>query len=266
MIKHSYIDKINLLIEFLQIFKELEKSLIDEFPQYDPNINLIGFTHSIFIKRSYYFSRSILHLFPFLKKDLYFKIPIGVILRTSTSDVLTFYYFMYLAKTCKDESTFTKELKCFLAENLHFIKEQYKIQKNKKEITEKYYNKVIGRLYWKYEKFIDPDTSDFFSGSKMNFGKISSALKSHPEMAWTGESFQFYDILSKYEHIGAFTFDLQEVHTINPDFDINSYSLCITYIYEMVISILKMYGLDERHKRKIAKLRMILESLKGDNN
>ena len=140
-----------MLIKFLQKFSELEKILVNEFPKFDPKINLIGFTHLVFIKRAYYFSRSLSYLFPALKRDLYFKIPIGVILRTSISDILTFYYFMYLAKKYNDEPTFTNELKRFLVDNLHFIKKQYKFQKDKKEITEKYYNELIERLYWKYE-------------------------------------------------------------------------------------------------------------------
>jgi hypothetical protein len=254
----SPIEKIDRLVRFFKKFNEMEEIVIKDFPIYDPNKDLLGFLNSFFIARFYYFSKSILLLLPSLKNDFYFKVPIGILLRTGVSDILTYYYFKYLAETCKNEIAFNDELKGYLVGNLHFIKNQYLWQKKRHQISEAKYKDLLSNLYWKYGEFIDPITSEFIPNKNINFGEIAAKLRSYERLAWVSEAFDFYDILSKYEHIGAFTFDLQEIHNVKPDYDINTYSLCCTLFYEATVDIMHLYGFDKKYKRRISNINKIL--------
>ena len=179
----SHIEKIDRLVRFFKKFNELEEFVIMDFPIYDPNKDLLGFVNSFFIARFYYFSKSILLLLPSLKKDFYFKVPIGILLRTGVSDILTYYYFKYLAETFKNEIAFNDELKGYLVGNLHFIKNQYLWQKKRHQISEAKYKDLLSNLYWKYGEFIDPITSEFIPNKNINFGEIAAKLRSYERLA-----------------------------------------------------------------------------------
>ncbi len=255
------IDKLSL---FIKKYSELISLEISSLSKINRKTDLLGFCNYIFLKRFYYNSLGIRSLLPLLKKDLYYKIPIGIIIRTCISDVLTYYYFVYLAREKADENEFNNELKAYLADNLHFLERHLDDEKAKRKISKEQYSQLRSAFLELYQDFLQPDSDKLLTEKHINFKKISILLKSKPELAWVADVYEFYDYLSKYEHFGVLTFDVQEVHTEKPLYDVKGYIICIGSVYEAVLSIIKTYKLDKKHKQRISFIRNILFTKKTD--
>lgn len=252
------IENIDRLRKFVLKYTELIAQVIDKFEKFDRKKDLLGYCNYIFLLRFYYNSNAIRLLLPKLKKDHYFKIPIGIITRTCISDVLTFYYFYYIAKKNENESEFNKLLKTFLAESLHYFKRHLENEINEDRISQKEYEFLIEEFTTHYKDFHDPSLKQLIPENHISFNKIRNLLKSSKEFNWVSPAYDYYDYLSKYDHFGAVTFDIQELHKSKPMYDIQGYIICLGYVYEAVISILKIYKIDECYEKRIKYIRNVL--------
>jgi hypothetical protein len=253
-----YTEKINKLDLFIEKYTDLLWQVIAEFTEVDPKIDLINFVNLAFLKRFYYNSISLRILLTSLIKDSNFNIPIGLILRTSISDVLTFYYFRYLAKTIASEPLFIEELKGFLVDNIHNIKTQLDYRKARKEISDQQYNNDVNSLIQKYDWFLIPGTTEFMKSKHIGFKQIATKLKEDKETQLVARIDEYYEIYSKYEHFGAFTFDLQEINKYLPDFDLVGYRRCCVHIFDAVLTIMIAYKLDQKYQVQISKTKMLI--------
>ncbi|MCX6251780.1 MAG: hypothetical protein NTX61_13640 [Bacteroidetes bacterium] len=228
---------IDRLSHFIKKYTELISLIIDRFSEIDRTKDLLGFCNFIFLNRFYYNSLGIRSLLPSLKKDLYYKIPIGIILRTCISDALTYFYFFYLAKTNSDPNKFLEELKGFLAENLHYLKKHLENEKKEGKLSDEQYRYLKSSFIQGYKEYFLPNSTELIPKKHLDFKTITNLLKSNPEFAWTAPAYEYYNYLSKYEHFGALTFDIQEFHKNKPLYDVKGYIICVGLVYEAVISI-----------------------------
>ncbi len=252
------IENIDRLSLFIRKYTELIAIVISSFPRVDRKTDLLGFCNYVFLQRFYFNSIGIRALLPLLKKDLYYKIPIGIILRTCISDVLIYYYFVYMARTNPDEGEFNTEFKGYLADNLHYLEKHLNEEKSLGKINTEQYSNLRKTFLDTYKDFLQPNSETLLPKKHIDFKKITNYLKSKPELAWTANAYEFYDYLSKYEHFGVLTFDVQEVHIKRPLYDVNGYIICIGHVWEAVLSIIKTYKLNKRHKRRISYIGKVL--------
>lgn len=153
-----------------------------------------------FTQRFNYFTGSLLILAPKLKEDILFKSPMGIIARTCMSDVISYNFLFNLL----EKGDGLRQVKKYLGANLyHFIKYLEKQRSNSKITNEKFNDALIllNELYPEYftenDEMIDTE----------NIQPCGMARELDIEVVKL--AYENYYLLSKFEHIGVLTFDLE---------------------------------------------------------
>jgi hypothetical protein len=234
------VSKIDKLIKIIEKYTSLIKPLINKSEVIDRHGNLELFIKAIFLERFYYISKAIELLLGLYKVDLNYKLPLGVILRTGLSDFMTFFYIiLIIEEQYPDVDSIDMEIKKFLAGNIQYLKNEIEWNLQEKEISPKQYEEAWGNIRKLYFDFFEQDTGKIIEHKNISISKIKKKLGSNVKFKWASDAYNAYEIFSKYEHIGALTYDLQKVHLKSVDFDTNGIIGSTTYIYWGVEAIVK---------------------------
>lgn len=232
--------KIDKLIEIIEKYTSIIKPLINESKAIDRHDNFEIFIKTIFLERFYYNSKAIVILLGYYKDDFNYKLPMGVILRTSMSDFMTYFYFVLIVQEqYPNVDSINTELKKFLAGNIHFLQKELKWNLKEKKISLKQYDETWENVKKLYFDFFEPNTDKIIDNKDIPISSIRNKLRSNDKIKWTSHAYNAYEIFSKYEHIGALTYDLQKSHLKSIDFDTNSIIMSTAYIYWGVEAIVK---------------------------
>ena len=231
------------LENFIRQYTDLISEKIESKPSIDRLENLRLFIAYLFLERIYFNSKGVLNLLPLLKKDFKYKIPTFLILRTMLSDVLTFYYLIKQLK-CNNEL----EVKAYLSDNL-----RYHINYMKKNSSKEKFEEDCEFLKKRYEDLLI--NGELNKPDKSTPKQLSDYLKSFKGLEWISYVYEIYSDLSKFEHVGILTFDLQNTHLIDYlNYDFKNIILSIKYVYDSAIVILKYIDTSEQLDKRVKKL------------
>ncbi len=188
MNKKLDIDKICLLLEE---FSEFLKERINDLK--NKNIEDDYFFSELLVRFQYNIY-GILSILPKFRENIEFKLPLSIILRSITTDVLTVFYLnSFISPKDKDLSGLKNEIKIFKKDYVRFIKdfsqEELELVKKNTPQWKKYINILENLINNHYENY-----SDFY---KVVDNK--SKLKSNSELRETTPAFFFPDLKSKNE-------------------------------------------------------------------
>lgn len=217
----------------------------DRFNDFENYINYL------FLIRFGYNFKAISKLLQFLNESSYFKIPIFLILRTCVSDLLTLYYFIYISGKDDNDSKIKSKIYGFLVDHLYRADKELIGMLEKSEITDKEYNNYKQYLNQNFHDFFN-DKGKLISREFVSFQNIYDQLKVNPKLSWISKAYEYYKYMSKFEHVGAFTNEMQEFHKLYYWYDRNgiliTYSLLNDGLYYIVKS-LKNEELNEMLKK-----------------
>lgn len=249
-------DKIDNLIILIDKYTEIIKPLIDKNKSIDRKKDLELFVNLAFLERFYYNSCAIKALLELFKNDHNYKFPIGLLLRTCLSDFLTYFYFLLIVKeNYPNDESINNEIKQFLVGNIHSLKKEIDWSLKNKKITKQLYDEAWQDIKRLYDDFFDPLTGKLINDKNIAIAVIKNKLKTHQDMEWAAFAYEGYALFSKYEHFGAFTYDLQKFHLLNDDFDINGIIMSTNHIYWCVEEIVKSMKEYENLKFHLGELR-----------
>ena len=233
-------DKIDNLIILIDKYTELIKPLIDKNKRINRKKDLELFVKVAFLERFYYNSCAIKALLELFKNDHNYKFPLGLLLRTGLSDFLTYFYFLLIVKeNYPNVDSINNEIKQFLVGNIHSFKREIDWSLSNKKITNQQRDEAWQNIKRLYDDFFDPLTGKLIDDKNIGIAAIKKKLEKHQDMEWAAFAYEGYAIFSKYEHVGALTYDLQKFHLLNVDFDINGIIMSTIHIYWGVEAIVK---------------------------
>lgn len=214
--------KISNLILCIEKYCQIIKPLLDK---YENSISFQGlrlFINISFLKRFYYNFLTIKNLLGLYKDDHNYKFPLGILLRTGLSDFLTYFYFILLEKQSNINSEqFRKECLKFLSGQLYYAKKEIELNLSQGKINSTHYHLLLENLYNIFPDFIDSTTGELIENKYMTISQIRKELEKDDELKYAAEAYKAYDIFSKYEHVGALTFGLDDSQITKIDFDIS---------------------------------------------
>jgi hypothetical protein len=233
-------DKIDNLIILIDKYTGLIKQLIDKNKSLDRKKDLELFVKIIFLERFYYNSGAIKALLELFKNDHNYKFPLGLLLRTGLSDFLTYSYFLLIVKeNYPDIDLINNEIKQFLAGNIHSLKREIDWNLSNKKITNQQRDEAWQNIKRLYDDYFDPLSGKLINDKNIRISDIKKKLEKHQDLEWAAFAYERYAVFSKYEHVGALTYDLQKVHLQNVNFDINGIIMSTIHIYWGVEAIVK---------------------------
>lgn len=153
-----------------------------------------------YTQRFIYFTETLLVLAPKLKEDKLYKSPMGIIARTCMSDVISYHFFFNMLNK-KDG---IREVKKLLGANLNHSIQYFEKQRSKSKISKEEYNEVLTLLNKLYPEYF---TKNNVIIDTENIQISERAKKLDIEVVKL--AYENYYLLSKFEHVGILTFDLE---------------------------------------------------------
>ncbi|BDX38826.1 hypothetical protein CYCD_21810 [Tenuifilaceae bacterium CYCD] len=197
----------------------------------------------IYIKRFYAFSNSLLSLVPNLEANKYSIIAVGVILRTCMSDLITFYYLFGLKNSNPNE--YESIIKRFMADNLdHLHKDISKID----DINER--NKCFKIMKSKWPEYFEKSENKVIKPFKKSVSEMAKEFIANESSIYK-TAYGFYDYLSKFEHIGKLTFELQEFHENDTIENLKKIMVTYSLYLDSFISILNTFNVSNEMKNEM---------------
>jgi hypothetical protein len=254
VIKQSKSYKIEDLTNAFDRCSDLYKDTIDCLQKPDIGNDIEGFCNYLFLIRFKYNFAAISSLLKLYLNDSYFKIPIFLILRTCLSDVLTLYYFLLETKNDSDNKKSKSIILGYLADSLH---REINNLKNKKGITGNDYDEALNSLKQLFPIFFT-DSNNLIKNENLSFYKIYEKLKDDDKLSWISNAFEYYNYLSKFEHVSILTNEMQEFHTKHNDFDKNG----ILVAFALIFDANKFLVLQSRNEILIKEMETISELIR----
>lgn len=232
--------KINALIILIDKYTELIKPLIDKNNNLDRKKDFELFINIAFLERFYYNLVAVNTLLELFKIDHNFKLPLGLLLRTGISDFLTFFYFKLIIKeNYPNVESINNGIKKFLAVNIKYLMKEIEFYLSKEWITSPQRDDELQRIKRLYDDFFDSSTGELIKPEDKKISEITKLLEEQHDFKLMASAYEIYKIYSKYEHVGALTYDLQKIHLKNIDFDIAGIIASVVYIFLGVESIVE---------------------------
>ncbi len=205
----------------------------------------------LYVKRFSSFTNALFALIPNMKKNDYSIISIGIILRTCMSDLITFYYLFYLIRTKPND--YKSDINRFMADNLRFLLKDISNIENSKERL-----RYVSLMKEKWSEYFEKDKNEIIKPLKVSISDMALELMKENKAIYL-EAYESYSYLSKFEHIGKLTFELQDYH--ERDMDTSMKKVVVTYgLYlDSYVSILNSFCLSTQLK---SELNEIVESAK----
>lgn len=197
----------------------------------------------IYIKRFYSFSNSLLYLVPNLENNKYSIISIGIILRTCMSDLITFYYLFGLKNNSPNE--YESTIKRFMADNLnHLHKDISKI----KDTTER--NKSYDIMKSKWPEYFETGENKIIKPLSKGVSEMANDLIANGNSIYK-EAYEFYNYLSKFEHIGKLTFEFQEFHEKGSKDNLKKVVVTYGLYLDSFISIINTFNISNHLRNEV---------------
>lgn len=219
----------SLIAKYTDITSDIIKDLdSNEFPRIHP----ISVRY-LFIKRFHYNSLAINELISNYTKDKNFKLPLFIVLRTCISDYL---YLKYIGKIISDNANNIEaiefEIKQLLVDNLKHLHKELDYLKDNKEISTEKYNLSLVSIKQMYPEFYDSKSGLPIKNNAKTFTEIYKILRQDVRYSLESKAFDLYKLYSKFEHIGALTFDLGKNYDDYSETEENSIVMSITWIVD----------------------------------
>lgn len=241
IIKPKNIVEIEVLQELFEEGSILYLQAIEIIGNPDRVKDFSNYLNYLFLIRFGYNFKAISSLLKLFQESSYFKIPIFLILRTCISDLLTYFYFIHIIrKNQNDTKKINAKVYGFFVDHLYRINDDLKNMYTNSEITEQEFNYHQKYLMEQFNDFYDCD-SKLIKKELPNFKDIFEKLKVDPELSWVSNAYEHYKYMSKFEHVGVLTYEMQEFHKLYDWYDKNgivmSFSLLNDGIYILVKSL-----------------------------
>lgn len=227
-----------LISKYTGISAEIIKNLdSNEFPRVHPDS-----LNYLFIKRFHYNSLAINELIGNYIKDRNYKLPLFLVLRTCISDYL---YFLYVDSIIRENSSDENrefEIKSVLVDNIRYLLRDLSDLKKNNEISDEKYKLSIHSIEQMYPEFFDLELRKPINCKNVNFSGIAKKLKKDSNYQDSSKAYDLYKFYSKFEHIGALTFDLSKNYDWYEKVEIHSIVMSITWIVhglQLAISLVR---------------------------
>ena len=210
------------------------------------NKDVINELKIIYIKRFYSFSNSLLSLIPNMDSNKFSIISIAIILRTCMSDFITFGYLFGLVK--KKQKKYEDEIRRFMAENLEFLHRDISRIDDKKER-----DKLISIMKMKWSEYFVKDKNEIIKPLSKSVSKMAKELIDDGETIYKA-AYDNYNYLSKFEHIGKLTLDLQGYHENNSSENINKVAVAYALYFDSFTSVVNSINISKQRKIELDEL------------
>lgn len=210
------------------------------------NKEVINELKIIYIKRFYSFSNSLLSLMPNLASNKYTIISIGIILRTCMSDFITFYYLFGQVK--KKPKEYIEEIRRFMADNLGYLHKDISKITDKKER-----DNLLSIMKMKWPEYFIKNKNEIIKPLRKSISVMAKELINEGETIYQ-DAYDYYNYLSKFEHIGKLTIDLQEYHENNLNENINKVAVTYSLYLDSFISVVKSFDISDELKIELNEL------------
>lgn len=195
------------------------QNCLEKIPNPDRKVDLENYVKSLFILRFRYNLKAISELQDKFQKDIYFKIPTFLILRTCLSDLLTYFYFLYIVKhNYPNTNKIESKIKGYLVDHLHRVKEDINSNYNEGKMDKSEYDHYCETIKSFFPDFLD-SKGELIKKDFPSFKIIAKTLKKDSALSWITVAYDYYLYLSKFEHIGVLTNEFQEFHKIQNEYD-----------------------------------------------
>jgi hypothetical protein len=199
-----------------------------------------------YIKRFYSFSNSLLSLIPNMEKNKFSIISIGVILRTCMSDFITFYYLFGQVK--KKPNEYEEVIRRFMADNLDYLhKDISKITDKKKR------ENLFSIMKMKWPEYFIENKNEIIKPLRKSISEMAKELINEGKTEHK-DAYEYYNYLSKFEHIGKLTIDLQEYHENNLNENLNKLAVTYSLYLDSFICVVNSFNISNQLKTELNEL------------
>lgn len=225
-----------------------------------PRIHPISVRY-LFIKRFHYNSLAVNELISNYTKDRNFKLPLFIVLRTCISDFLYLKYIDRIIRDSESEETCEQEITSLLADNIKYLQSDLDDLKKNNEISKEKYNLSLDAIKQMYPEFYDSKSGLLIKNKTKKFTEINKILNQDVRYELESKAYDLYKLYSKFEHIGALTFDLGKNYDDYSKTEENSIVMSVTWIVKGLDLLIS--GITERHdfKSRFKELEVFLEKL-----
>lgn len=241
-------DEIVKMQKFLEKHIELLKPILEK--EKYPELDFMEKIHYLFFHRFYYNIQALTKIFELYREDGYMIFPIGLLVRTSLLDYMVYLFFI---EKLNDVTISDKELeiKKYLVDAIHRYHLDIDEKLKRREINELQYRQAsadVRRLYPEYFKNSEP-----IKGSQTSPRKIIDYLKTRNAKLYEEslKAYNAYTMLSKYEHVGAFTYDIYRSHLRDAKFDIGGIVNCLLQLHFAIHLIFRHISSDEKLDKEL---------------
>lgn len=247
----------SLITKYTDITSDIIKDLDSiEYPRIHPIS--VGY---LFIKRFHYNSLAVNELISNYTKDRNFKLPLFIVLRTCISDFLYLNYVNRIIRDSGSDENIEQEIKYLLADNLeHRLKELNDLKKNK-EISPEKFDLYLSSMKQIFPEFFDGKTGELMNTKTKGFKEINRILKQDKQYSLESKAYDQYILFSKFEHIGALTFDLDKNYDYYVEIEVNSIVMTIVWIVKGLKSLIPGITKSDRYISRLKGLDIYLEKL-----
>jgi hypothetical protein len=216
----------------------------------------------LFLKRFHYNSLTIYHLLEKYLLDRSFKLPLYLVLRACVSDFLILKYFDKIIRDNQTSQNIIEDsIKSYLVENLQYLHKELIRLKNSGAISNDEYNKNWSIVQKKYPEFIDKNSGKLIKSKSEKISAIAKILKADPNYYYDSKAYELYDQFSKFEHIGALTFDIEKNDKTYSVIERNSIIMSVTHILFGLENLIINLPENEDFVNRFKKLNKNLDSL-----
>lgn len=244
-------NEISKIASFSNEVYNLSKEILDSniIDKYESPVSLFKY---IYLQRFTYFSKSISTLFPMLIEDSMMKIPIGIIFRASMSDLITIFYFFKVFRESK--AKMPEKIKEILEEELFYFDKSLNRKKDDGEISDEEYNAYTELLKYRFS-CLYPKDGIIKKKNKVTLLTMAKAINN----PMVSKAYDSYEYLSKVEHIGIFTDDIQNLKMDEDGYEIKRFIGMYGFYYKSFLVLLEKLNIPEKIKEKINILNEIVE-------
>lgn len=226
-----------------------------------PRIHPISIRY-LFIKRFHYNSLAISSLIQNYIVDRNFKLPLFLVLRTCVSDFL---YLKYVDKIIKDadcDENIEQEIKNLLADNLKYLLNDLEDYKKNHEITKEEYTLSQFGIKQMYPEFFDDRTGTLIKSKGKTFAQIKNAFSQDKRYSLESQAYGLYKLYSKFEHIGALTFDLGKNYVDFAEKEEDSIVMSIIWVVNGLELLITEISENQTYKNRLKDIDVLFEELK----
>jgi len=247
----------SLIAKYTDITSDIIRDLdSNEYPRIHP-ISL----RYLFIKRFHYNSLAVKELISNYTKDRNFKLPLFIVLRTCISDFLYLKYIDRIIRDSESEETIEQEIISLLADNIKYLQSDLDNLKKNNEISTERYNFSMVSIKQMYPEFYDSKSGLLIKNKTKKFADINKILSQDIRYSLESKAYDLYKLYSKFEHIGALTFDLGKNYDGYSEKEEDSIVMSVTWIVNGLDLLISGISESDDFKSKFKELEIFLGKL-----